>query len=106
MFTWLSDYLRDRTVYMTTTSEVTTGHAIRPGAPQAVVLSHILFNICLVGLPKVLPPGVNISLYADDIWCVWCSGRNRRSIKHTSNAATGDRKIGTIPEKLGSRSCA
>lgn len=95
MFKRLRDYLQDRTVYMATTSGDTTRHAIRQGVLQGGVLSPTLLSICLVGLPKVLPSGVNVSLYADDI-CVWCSGRNQ----HTSEAATGDPTIGAIPEEL------
>lgn len=38
------------------------------------------FSICLIRITKVLPQGVNISLYAGDV-CVWASDKNRRSIR-------------------------
>lgn len=79
MYNWLSDYLRDRTIYMSTDQGDTSLHHVSRGVPQGGILSPTLFNISLLGLDRSLPPTVQISLYADDI-CIWCSGRNRRIV--------------------------
>lgn len=42
------------------------------GTPQGAVLSPLLFNIALIGLPPLLDsiPGIHHGLYADDI-TIW-----------------------------------
>lgn len=80
MYNWLSNYLSDRTIFMTTSDGDTQKHSVTRGVPQGGVLSPALFNISLIGIEKCLPRPVAISLYADDI-CIWCSGRNRRVLR-------------------------
>ncbi|XP_064469904.1 uncharacterized protein LOC135384641 [Ornithodoros turicata] len=48
------------------------------GLPQGSILSPLLFNLVMAGLPKALPattPPLQLSIYADDI-CLWTNGKD------------------------------
>lgn len=71
---WIAAYLRDRFAYMKTSDGDTSHHRVTAGVPQGGVLSPLLFNVVMAALSSLLPRGVHISLYADDI-CIWSSGK-------------------------------
>lgn len=71
---WIAAYLHGRSVFLRTGSGDSRTHIQTAGVPQGGVLSPLLFNVVLSALPKMLPRGVQISVYADDI-CLWSSGK-------------------------------
>ncbi|XP_064469977.1 uncharacterized protein LOC135384720 [Ornithodoros turicata] len=83
---WISDFLRDRTVYVKTSEGETLRHGTAAGVPQGSILSPLLFNVVMAALPSILPRGVNVSLYADDI-CIWSSGKQRRALQRRLQSA-------------------
>ncbi|KAM7293032.1 hypothetical protein ISCGN_026162, partial [Ixodes scapularis] len=58
------------------------------GTPQGAVLSPLLFNLALRGLPEALGavPGVEHAIYADDI-TLWCREGNDAEIEERLQAA-------------------
>lgn len=79
LFDWINNYLQDRTIYVSTDMGDSAAHTVTRGVPQGGVLSPTLFNISLIGLAKLLPKSVRLSLYADDI-CVWTSSISQRYV--------------------------
>lgn len=66
---WISNFLKDRTIFISTAGQATASHMITRGASRGGVLSPTLFNITLIGLTRKLPKHVNLSLFADvSIW--------------------------------------
>lgn len=78
MYAWLSDYLSDRQIYMSTKYSDTAPHSVSHGVPHGGILTRRCATSAL--LEGSLPPFIEISLYADDV-CIWCSGRNRRILR-------------------------
>ena len=75
-FIW--NMLHKRTMQVRLGTTISTPRKSARGLPQGSVLSPLLFNIVMAGLPKAIPKfatKINISLYADDI-CIWTSGDN------------------------------
>lgn len=54
-------------IYMATPTGNTALHRVTPDVPQGGVLSPTLFNVTVIGLPKVLTSSAQISIYPDDI---------------------------------------
>ncbi|XP_064463109.1 uncharacterized protein LOC135374019 [Ornithodoros turicata] len=55
------------------------------GLPQGSILSPLLFNLVMAGLPKALPattPPLQLSIYADDI-CLWTNGKDPWKVMKT-----------------------
>ncbi|XP_064470201.1 uncharacterized protein LOC135384951 [Ornithodoros turicata] len=55
------------------------------GLPQGTILSPLLFNLVMAGLPKALPattPPLQLSIYADDI-CLWTNGKDPWKVMKT-----------------------
>lgn len=71
---WIADYLRSTSVFMRTSTGESSRHVLSTGVPQGGVLSPLLFNVVMAFLPRLLPRGVHVSLYADDI-CLWSAGK-------------------------------
>lgn len=65
---------------MSTLEGLTSDHPVTRGVPQGGVLSPTLFTLALIGLTKVLPKTVSVSVYADDI-CIWTSGVTRLHVQ-------------------------
>lgn len=80
MYDWMSDYLSDRSIYMSVADGETSPHNVTRRVPQGGVLSPTHFNISLIGLERCLPNSTVFSMYADDT-CIWYSGRNRRVLR-------------------------
>lgn len=76
-YNYIRAFLTDRTATITvgalTSSEITMGSV---GTPQGSVISPMLFNLALLGLPSQLQkiPGLHHTLYADDITLWVCEG--------------------------------
>lgn len=77
LYAWVSSYLERRQLFMSTPEGPTSCHIIEKGVPQGAVLSPLLFNIVLINLKRALPPGVKLTIYADDIF-IWSAARSRR----------------------------
>lgn len=77
LYAWIANYLDGRKLFMCTEEGPTPCYDVNRGVPQGAVLSPLLFNLTLIHLKRVLPRGVKVTLYADDI-CVWSASRSRR----------------------------
>ena len=62
---WLCSYLRGRQTYVECRNAQSTFRKVRAGVPQGGVLSPILFNVYMSGLPTP-PDGIKLTSYADD----------------------------------------
>ena len=62
---WLCSYLRGRQTYVEFRNAKSTFRKVRAGVPQVGVLSPILFNAYMSGLPTP-PDGIKLTSYADD----------------------------------------
>ena len=71
MLRWLREFLTGRTYNVYYEGETSRSHSIKSGVPQGSILSPILFNVMLSGIPH--STGIHMSEYADDI-LVYCSG--------------------------------
>ncbi|KAM7285205.1 hypothetical protein ISCGN_032163 [Ixodes scapularis] len=83
-YTYVRDFLSNRTTKLSIgdikSEEIELGSR---GTPEGSVLSPFLFNVAMIGLPKILDKikGLNHSLYADDV-TLWIE--NVRPISLTS----------------------
>ncbi|KAM7285991.1 hypothetical protein ISCGN_032876 [Ixodes scapularis] len=72
---YIRDFLSDRKAILKVGDQATDPFPLGGrGTPQGAVLSPLLFNIALIGLPPLLDniPGIRHGLYADDI-TIWSS---------------------------------
>ena len=70
---WLCSYLQGRQTYVEFRNANSIFRKVRAGVPQGGVLSPILFNAYMSGLPTP-PDGIKLTLYADDCTS-YASGR-------------------------------
>lgn len=75
-YAWISGYLEGRELFTCMPEGPTSCHSIQKGVPQWVVLSSLLFNLTLTHLKRVQPPGIKITLYADDV-CISSAATSR-----------------------------
>ncbi|WP_410469846.1 RNA-directed DNA polymerase, partial [Bradyrhizobium sp. 33ap4] len=80
MFSWLKDFLTDRSVCVRTSNGSGSQHAVPQGVPQGSILSPILFNVVMAGLTSIIPRKVAFSIYADDV-AIWTKGKSRPAIQ-------------------------
>lgn len=70
-------FLSGRTFQIRMGGHTSTTRTVTQGVPQGSVLSPLLFNIVMAGLPPILPQfeaiPVNCAIYADDV-ALWCTG--------------------------------
>ncbi|KAH7973750.1 hypothetical protein HPB49_004828 [Dermacentor silvarum] len=74
-YSYIRDFLSDRKAILKVGDQATDPFLLGGrGTPQGAVLSPLLFNIALIGLPPLLDniPGIRHGLYADDI-TIWSS---------------------------------
>lgn len=86
---FLKNALANRKLKVRLGSSFSTSRSCTRGLPQGSVLSPILFNIVLAGLPRCLPKytlPINISMYADDI-CIWVSAYRHHGLRNAAQAA-------------------
>ena len=62
---WLCSYLQGRQTYVEFRNAKSTLRKVRAGVPQGGVLSPILFNAYMSGLPTA-PDGIKLTSYAND----------------------------------------
>lgn len=67
---------------METSNGHSAEHVPSQGVLQGSVLSPFLFNCVMVNLPHRFPPGLQHSIYADDV-CIWASGPNALVLQST-----------------------
>ncbi|XP_064485972.1 uncharacterized protein LOC135398500 [Ornithodoros turicata] len=77
--------LSDRSFRVRLGSTLSSPRRQNLGLPQGSILSPLLFNLVMAGLPKALPattPPLQLSIYADDI-CLWTNGKGPWKVKKT-----------------------
>lgn len=87
--TFIWNFLHNRSLQVRLGSTLSEPRQSHRGLPQGCVLSPLLFNLVMAGLPSALtklPKQVDISLYADDI-CLWVSGHKCSNLKTIMQAA-------------------
>ncbi len=75
MLKWIISFLKDRSFRVRYDGALSTNKKKIIGIPQGTVLSPLLFTLFLNEIEKVLPEGVNIALYADDI-AIWTTNKD------------------------------
>lgn len=88
-FEYVRSFLTDRKATLTLGSMKSNSFELgSKGTPQGAVLSPLLFNLALRGLPEALGvvPGVEHAIYADDI-TLWCREGNDAEIEGRLQAA-------------------
>ena len=73
---WLKGFLTNRQARVRLGGGVSKPRLFREGLPQGSVLSPLLFLFVINGLRQRLPPGVEVSMYADDV-ALWASHRDK-----------------------------
>ena len=73
---WLKGFLTNRQARVRLGGGVSRTRLFREGLPQGSVLSPLLFLFVIDGLRPRLPPGVEVSMYADDV-ALWASHRDK-----------------------------
>ncbi|XP_064475492.1 uncharacterized protein LOC135389362 [Ornithodoros turicata] len=77
--------LSDRSFRVRLGSTLSSPRPQNLGLPQSSILSPLLFNLAMAGLPKALPattPPLQLSIYADDI-CLWTNGKDPWKVRKT-----------------------
>lgn len=81
-YKFIASFLQRRTFHVKIAGHTSSPRDSSQGVPQGSVLSPLLFNIVMAGLPSALPKGdtiaVNCAIYADDV-ALWCTGPTRIS---------------------------
>ncbi|KAM7285648.1 uncharacterized protein ISCGN_032536 [Ixodes scapularis] len=70
---FLEGFLSNRSIQVKLSNTLSQSRPVQRGLPQGSVLSPLLFNIAIAGLPAALPNSripIGISMYADDL-CIW-----------------------------------
>ncbi|MEL7521032.1 MAG: reverse transcriptase family protein, partial [Cyanobacteria bacterium J06553_1] len=73
---WVAGFLRNRLGRVTCAGVKGKRRIFRQGLPQGSVLSPLLFLFFVNGVCSVVPEGVRVSLYADDV-AVWAQDRTK-----------------------------
>lgn len=100
-YAYIRDFLTNRTVQLDTGSgDPSTISPGSRGTPQGSVLSPLLFNIALLGLPNLLAdiPHLHHSLYADDL-TLWITHGSDGQIEETLQTAID--RVGTYLATVG-----
>lgn len=87
--TFLANFLSGRQFQVRLGTTLSSIHGKTRGLPQGSILSPILFNLAMAGLPQEIPPGpigVNCSIYADDV-CLWASHLRRDILRRSLQPA-------------------
>ena len=68
-------FLKNRSLVVNVGQEMSRKIYMEAGTPQGAVLSPILFNCYVDDLAKLMPKGICISQYADDV-CLWLKSKD------------------------------
>lgn len=89
MLTFIKNFLNERTFQVMVGNSKSKLVAEETGVPQGSVLAVTLFLVAINGVFKVLPKGIYIFVYADDILLVVCGKypkATRRKLQSATNA--------------------
>ncbi|XP_040073105.1 uncharacterized protein LOC120845332 [Ixodes scapularis] len=98
---FLEGFLSDRSIQVKLSNTLSQSRPLQRGLPQGSVLSPLLFNIAIAGLPAALPNSripIGISMYADDL-CIWVSGFRHPTLRAIMQSAIN--KIQAFLENQG-----
>ncbi|XP_040070198.1 uncharacterized protein LOC115331806 [Ixodes scapularis] len=98
---FLEGFLSDRSIQVKLSNTLSQSRPVQRGLPQGSVLSPLLFNIAIAGLPAALPNSrilISISMYADDL-CIWVSGFRHPTLRAIMQSAIN--KIQAFLENQG-----
>lgn len=82
---YIQHLIADRTFSVRLGTTLSSSRKQSRGVPQGSVLSPLLFNLVMAGLPSALThvsPDIRLSIYADDV-CVWTCGKRHRDLHKT-----------------------
>ncbi|XP_049269043.1 uncharacterized protein LOC125757488 [Rhipicephalus sanguineus] len=100
-YTYVRDFLTNRQVQLDTgEGELSTITPGSRGTPQGSVLSPLLFNVALLGLPELLAdiPNLHHTLYADDL-TLWVTRGSDGQIEETLQTAID--RVGSYLSTVG-----
>ena len=81
MVNWIRGFLGDRRAQVRIDGILGKSFKLHQGVPQGAVLSPLLFLFFIDGINDVLPKGVQVSLYTDDI-AVWAQHRDKETAQN------------------------
>ena len=88
MFTWIKNFLQNRTMRVKINNTKSETFNFENGTPQGSVISPLLFNIMINDLNEQLTAGTSISQFADDS-AIWMVDKNikrlQKNIQHNIN---------------------
>jgi hypothetical protein len=75
---WVWSFLQNRQANVSFNNTECRRRPIRQGLPQGSVLAPLLFLIYIDSVSKVIPAGVNLAMYADDV-SLWSAERSKEA---------------------------
>jgi ribonuclease HI len=79
MYSWIADFLSNRTIQVRVGSTLSKKYLLENGTPQGSVISPLLFILMNNDFPTINDLTTQTSLFADDS-AIWKSGRNLKTL--------------------------